>query len=150
MEPMHVVDKSGAPSISTKQKIAQRAGVSKPSSSVPAAPAPSAIESVLPQKSKSLANLTFKKKSATNPAPPAVSPNLKGHASSTVFSNKEVVRSPVSMGGGEGSAWSPTMSSPIAQRNLPPPIPRPVASQPPKPPALTVAEQFLGTIMPQE
>ena len=70
MMPMQVKDRSGTSLISTKQKIAERAGAPKLSPVVPSAPAPSATEGLFPQKSKSLANLSFKKKATTGAAPP--------------------------------------------------------------------------------
>lgn len=150
MMPMQVVDKSGTSFISTKQKIAERAGASKASPAALPAPAPSGATAPFPQKSKSLANLSFKKKTVSNLAhPPASSSSsVQKQASTPILPGQDMVRSPVSAttGWGDPSPWSPV--SPMTSR--PPPIPRPVATQPVKTPLIAAAEQFLNSVMPEE
>lgn len=117
--PMQVIDKSGTNFIPTKQKIAERAGAQKASPVVPSAPAPPGVDGLFPEKSKSLANLSFKKKTVSNVATSQVPlASVKKQASAPVFSDREVVRSPVSVTGGWGdtTTWSPVVESPRLPR----------------------------------
>lgn len=105
--PMQVVDKSGATSISTKQKIAERAGVQRVPPAAPTTSAAAGSPGVFPQKSKSLANLSFKKKSSgvvaavASPLAPAQKPK---EGISSYFDGQDVVQSPTSVTGWTGAA----------------------------------------------
>ncbi|KAI0094587.1 hypothetical protein BDY19DRAFT_913567 [Irpex rosettiformis] len=110
MIPMQLIDKTGTASIPTKQKIAEKSGhlTSKPSpvvTTVPT-PAPTGTGDLFPP-NRSLANLSFKKKSTTttnteaSPVVPSPSTSRSTQPRSSFFPEKETVHSPVT----ESGAW---------------------------------------------
>ncbi|KAI0702474.1 hypothetical protein BC835DRAFT_1320860 [Cytidiella melzeri] len=112
MIPMQLVDKTGATSIPTKQKIAQLSGTNTSKPSTPLSASFLSSEVLFPPQ-KSFSKLSFKKKSvSTTPTPTVPSPVVSSApakqqhkpAGSSYFPDKDIADSPVTASGGRGDS----------------------------------------------